>query len=301
MTNDQLSAFIAVVEQGSFRAAAAHIHKTQPTISAAVSVLEKQFGFLLFNRENYRPSLTSEGKTFYRKAKQLLAQAAELEALGHQLSKGAVKTLTLSLSAMCAMPPSLERIRRFCDRDSQLQLRISTQHLSGVLEQLRLEKADLAIGPHTGLDDRYEFVELTRITMITVARPDLVDGIQQGAIPASCIRDQPHILLSDSGSQAPFDHINVLPGGRRWYVSDYLVKKTLLLAGMGWSRMPLHVVEEELRDKRLVPIKIEGFCSRNQVPIYLIKLKNSPLSDLAKGLWGELLQLEEELGAIVSY
>ncbi|MEC8484414.1 MAG: LysR family transcriptional regulator, partial [Pseudomonadota bacterium] len=35
MKLDQLRAFIAVVESGSFRAAAEAIHKTQPSVSAA--------------------------------------------------------------------------------------------------------------------------------------------------------------------------------------------------------------------------------------------------------------------------
>lgn len=292
MTNDQLRAFIAVVEQGSFRAAASYIHKTQPSISAAVSALEAQFDFRLFSRDSYRPTLTTEGKAFYRQAKGLLGQVSELEALGHQLAQGAQPSLSISLSAMCALPPGLDRISRFCERHPQLQLKISTQHLSGVLEQLQLEKADLAIGPHTGLDDRYEFVEITRITMITVATPNFVEPDDKSVVSQAQLRARPHILLSDTGSAGPFDHINVLPGGQRWYVSDYLMKKTLLLAGMGWARMPLHMIETELADNQLVPLQVERFNACNQVPIYLIRLRHQPLSELAREFWEEMLHID---------
>ncbi|WP_421869269.1 LysR family transcriptional regulator [Motiliproteus sp.] len=293
MTNDQLRAFVAVVEQGSFRAAANHIHKTQPSVSAAVATLEQQFDFQLFSRDSYRPSLTTEGKTFYRQAKQLLGRVSELESLGHHLARGAVPSLSISLSAMCALPPGLERIRRFCDRQPQLQLNIATEHLSGVLEKLLNESADLAIGPHTGLDDRFEFVEISRLTMITVARPGFIDLAADATIPQHLLRKRPHILLSDTGSVAPFDHINVLPGGQRWYVSDYMMKKSLLLAGMGWARTPLHMVEAELKNGELTALKVENFNYRSQVPIYLIRLRDQARSGLAKEFWQQMLQLDE--------
>ena len=149
MTNDQLRAFIAVVEQGSFRAAADYIFKTQSTVSAAVRTLEQQFGLQLLSRESYRPSLTAEGKVFYRQARKLLSQAHELEMLGHQLAQGSEPTLSISLSAMCAIPPGLDSMKRFCDRNPQMRLSISTEHLSGVLEQLQLERRIWPLVPIT--------------------------------------------------------------------------------------------------------------------------------------------------------
>ena len=298
MKSDQLRAFVSVVDQGSFRAAAAQLYKTQPTISAAVKALEAQFGISLLSRDAYRPTLTAEGKAFYREAKRLLAQVVELESLGHQLAKGAAPGLSISLSAMCALPPGLNTIKQFCSKHPDLQLNISTEHLSGILEQLHLDKADVAIGPHTGLDDRYEFVEIGTVTMITVASPDCIEtsplkammlnAYSQGIIAQQVLRQIPHILVADTGSQAPFDHINILSGGRRWYVKDYQVKKALLLAGMGWARIPLHMIETELASSTLIPLQVENFASRSDVPIYLIRLRQQPLSQLASLFWQEM-------------
>lgn len=301
MKSDQLQAFVSVVEQGSFRAAAAHLFKTQPTISAAVKALEEQFAISLLSRDAYRPTLTAEGKPFYKEAKRLLAQVAELESLGHQLAKGAAPTLSISLSAMCALPPGLNSIKQFCNKHPDLQLNISTEHLSGILEQLYLGKADVAIGPHTGLDDRFEFVDIGKITMITVATPDFIDTRlfkankinTQGVIKQKVLRQIPHILVADTGSQSPFHHINILSGGRRWYVKDYQVKKALLLAGMGWARIPLHMIEAELANGALIPLQVENFASCSNVPIYLIRLRQHPLSELASHFWEEMTTNDE--------
>jgi len=297
MKSDQLRAFVSVVEQGSFRAAASHLFKTQPTISAAVKALEAQFGISLLSRDAYRPTLTAEGKSFYKEAKRLLNHVAELESLGHQLSKGAAPRLSISLSAMCAIPPGLNTIKQFCDRHPDLQLSISTEHLSGILEQLHLDKADVAIGPHTGLDDRFEFVDIGKVSMITVATPDCINACllkanksnTSGVIAQQVLRHVPHILVADTGSQSPIDNINIISGGRRWYVKDYQVKKALLLADMGWARIPLHMIEAELASGALIPLQVENFASCSEVPIYLIRLHQHPLSELASHFWDEMI------------
>lgn len=289
MKNEQLKAFIAVVEQGSFRAAATTLFKAQPTVSASVSTLETQFGIRLFNRNSYRPMLTTEGKAFYRQAKLLMKQVGELEMLGYELAKGEVPTLTLSLSAMCASPQGLDSIKQFCQKHPDMRLDISTENLSGVLERLQLEQSDLAIGPDLGLDERHEYVEVTRVNMVTVAAPHYVASNDEGVFPQQLLRSLPHILISDTGSIAPSDHVNVLPSGQRWYVNDFQMKKALLLSGMGWARIPEHMVEQELKAGALVRLRVENFNYESLEPIYLIRLKQAPLSQLAKMFWEEVV------------
>ncbi|UTW11190.1 LysR family transcriptional regulator [Marinobacterium rhizophilum] len=289
MTNEQLRAFVAVVERGSFRAAADQVFKTQSTVSAAVRALEDEFDLQLFSRDSYRPTLTPAGKAFYPQARKLLGQVQSLETLGHHLAQGTPPSLALSLSAMCAYPLWLETVRGFCQRFPQMRLSINTQHLSGVLESLLKEKADLAIGPHTGLDERFEFVRVGAIEMLTVAAPTYLSGAGERILSQAELRACPHILLSDTGSVSPFDHVHVIPGGQRWYVGDYQMKKALLVAGLGWARMPAQMVQTQLETGQLVALEVENFTSCSQVPIYLIRLKDLPLSELAQAFWQEMI------------
>ena len=292
MTNDQLKTFVTVVEKGGFRAAAKALYKTQPSVSAAVKNLEQHFNLPFFDRSNYRPELTDEGRAFYTQAKKLLQQATELEMYGHQLASTATSQLTLSLSAMCALPTVLAKIKHFCSDHPKLRLQLNTEHLSGVLEQLKLERADLAIGPLVGIDHHYEYLEISQIKMVTVISPRLLDTTQEAKITQQQLRQLPHILISDTGSVAPFDHINVLLGGQRWYVNDYQMKKALLVSAMGWARIPEHIIKHQLADNTLVKINVENFNSQNIVPMYLIKLKQNPSSAIAKAFWQEMLNPE---------
>lgn len=292
MKNDQLKAFVAVVEHGSFRAAAAALFKTQSTVSASVKTLETEFGVQLLSRDAYRPSLTSAGKVFYRGAKKLVAQVHDLEVLGHQLATGIEQRLSICLSAVCVIPPELNTVKRFSAMHPDMRLSISTGHMSGVLEGLRLEKTDLAIGPHHGLDDRYEFQEISQIHMTTVAAPNYIPVGPGTLISQAQMRQYPHILISDTGT-SPLDHINVLTGGQRWFVNDYHIKKTLILASMGWARIPAHMVQREVADGRLVELAIENFNYTGSMPIYLIRLRGHPHSELARAFWDEVVSKKQ--------
>ncbi|WP_411990892.1 LysR family transcriptional regulator [Agarivorans sp. DSG3-1] len=289
MNHEQLRAFVAVARLGSFRAAALHLNKTQPTVSASVKTLEQQFSILLFNRDAYRPSLTAEGEAFLSKAKSLLKQANELELLGHELAQGADPVLTLTLSPMCYLPPLVSQIQGFGQSHRNMQLTLGTGHLSGILEPLLKQQSDLALAPNIGLDGRFDFIEVSQITMITVAAKGYIEQAG-GSIKHSELRTKPHILLADSGSEQPLDNVNVIAGGQRWFVNDYHLKKELLLAGMGWARIPEHMIKQELQQGLLVPLKVEQFASSSQVPIYLIKLRERADKEIVRAFWQSFSQ-----------
>lgn len=50
MTIRHLTIFVAVADQGSMSAAAAHLYLSQPTVSQAIRELEKHYNGLLFER-----------------------------------------------------------------------------------------------------------------------------------------------------------------------------------------------------------------------------------------------------------
>jgi len=285
MTNEQLKAFIAVAETGSFRAAAVRVCKTQSTVSAAVKGLEQEFGFQLFSRDSYRPALTSEGRAFYQQSVKVLEGVDQLAQLGHQLAQPETGTLSIAMGGMCALPSLLERLQRFIKDYAQLSFTMTTEHMSGLLEQLETEHADLAIGPEVGLDEHYEFIEIAEITQICVATPEFIDGRVGIQLSQQEMRERVHVLVSDSGRANPFSHVNVIPGGLHWYVDDQLVKKSMISAGLAWGRIPAHLIETELSAGSLVQLNIADFANRSKVPIYLIRHREKPHSSIARRLW----------------
>ena len=68
-----LNALIAVVESGSFVAAAQRLHSSKAAISRYIQELETYLGVRLLQRSTRRVALTEAGRDYYQRAKQILS------------------------------------------------------------------------------------------------------------------------------------------------------------------------------------------------------------------------------------
>lgn len=75
-----MQAFVAVVETGSFTAAAGRLDRTKSAISRQVAALEERLGAQLLNRTTRRLSLTDAGREYHERIQRILADLAEAEA-----------------------------------------------------------------------------------------------------------------------------------------------------------------------------------------------------------------------------
>jgi DNA-binding transcriptional LysR family regulator len=287
MTHDQIEALIAVVDTGSFRSAAKSLHKTQSTVSAAVKKLEEEIGVTLLDRKRYRPILTPQGRSFVSKAKAVARNFNKLKVLGRQLAAGDEPSISIVLSGICALPPLLNMIKSVIRTYPQTQFSITTAHMSGVMEILNKGEADLAIGPNIGLHQGHEYDQIGSVTITSVAAPGYADG-KKSPIGQREMSSNVHILVKDSGVENPVRHVNVIPGGKRWYVSDYGTKKELILAGLGWGRLPQHMITGELARGQLNEIQIEGFQNRQKIPIFIVKSTKHLSGPVCRHLWDQL-------------
>ena len=78
---EQIQAFVAAAEHGSFSAAARHLGKAQSAISTAIANLELDLDLTLFDRTGRSPLLNDHGKEMLEKAYQLLEQRQCLKEL----------------------------------------------------------------------------------------------------------------------------------------------------------------------------------------------------------------------------
>ena len=75
----QLESLLWIVRLGSFRAAASHLHITQPAISVRVRELESVVGGKLFLRDSYRAKPTPLGREIAAHAEQVVTACEELD------------------------------------------------------------------------------------------------------------------------------------------------------------------------------------------------------------------------------
>src|SRR5262249_21782183 len=69
-----------------------------------------------------------------------------------------------------------------------------------------------------------------------------------------------------------------------WTVADQLMKKEVILQGMGWGHMPAYLVSEELRAGRLLSISGKHFPV-STTRIVAARRGNVPQGPIARRLW----------------
>jgi DNA-binding transcriptional LysR family regulator len=94
---EDIQAFIAVVDAGSFTAAAERLGSAKSAVSRRVSALEERLGVQLLHRTTRVLNLTDTGRSFYEHGTRILADLAEAEAAVQQEHSELRGTLRLAL------------------------------------------------------------------------------------------------------------------------------------------------------------------------------------------------------------
>jgi DNA-binding transcriptional LysR family regulator len=76
---EDLQAFVAVVEAGTFTAAADRLNTAKSAVSRRVSALEERLGVQLLRRTTRTLNLTDTGQSFYEHSARILADLEEAE------------------------------------------------------------------------------------------------------------------------------------------------------------------------------------------------------------------------------
>src|SRR5471032_2253491 len=85
---DQLRAFIASVDEGSFSAAARRLRRAQSVVSELVSSLEGQIGVTLFDRSGRYPALTPQGTVLLADARSIASGLDFMKARARGMAAG---------------------------------------------------------------------------------------------------------------------------------------------------------------------------------------------------------------------
>ncbi len=280
----QLLCFDAVVTEGSFQAAAARLGRTHPTVFTAVKNLEAQLGLRLFKRDDYRVALTADGRSFHERTRVFLGELALLQSHAAQLAMGEESELRVVIGDLCPLPETLGLLRRFFEGCPGTRLHLHFEAISGPWERLLDGEADLIIHHIDKSDPRLEFIDLFPVRVIPVAAPGFLGFPVTGSLTPERLRDHVQCVIRDTAHHSPERSYFVIEGARRWTVSDQLMKKEVILQGMGWGHMPRFLIERELRDGSLVSLAgryLKGGVSE----IVAARRRSHPHGPVAERLW----------------
>lgn len=141
----QLQAFVAVAERGSFRVAADQIHLSAPALSRRIDKLETILGARLFNRTTRTVELTPLGRVFLERARAALddLETAMLGIADIAASRSGSVTVACVPSAAIHFLPSV--VRSFSERFPLIRIRVIDEAADQVLASVVSGESDFGI------------------------------------------------------------------------------------------------------------------------------------------------------------
>jgi DNA-binding transcriptional LysR family regulator len=172
MRLNQIRDFIAVVEAGSLRAAAAKIGVSQPAITKSIRQLENELHAQLLQRNARGAAITRAGKAFLARARviqgELRKAEDDLQALrgGEQ---GSVAFGVAPAACMLLVPDALQHFRR---SQPDADVRVVEGASNALILLVRDETLDFCVSqtPSARLDGALQFKPLFRPPLAVVAR-----------------------------------------------------------------------------------------------------------------------------------
>jgi DNA-binding transcriptional LysR family regulator len=258
-TLDQIAVFLAIVESGSFTAAARKLGRATSVISYAIANLETQLGATLFTRAGARrPRLTEAGRAILPDSRNISLALNGLLAKARGLTQGLEAEVALVVDVMLPSKRLVPALDEFHGKFPTVALRLRAEALGAVTETVLEGQAVFGIsGPLLIESDLLTRGPAGTIKLIAVAAPDHPLAQGHGKISAALARDHVQLVLTDRSRLTEGREFGVL-SVRSWRLADLGAKHALLLAGLGWGNMPKPMVSDDIKRGRLVRLAIES-------------------------------------------
>jgi len=266
ITLDQWRALIAVVEAGSFAAAAERLHKTQSTVSHALARLQETLEVEAFTLKGRRAVLTPMGQTLYRRALALVDEATRLEQAAADLASGWESEIRIAVEIIFPTWLLLQCLKDFTAERPEIPLELHESVLGGTEELMMERRVDLAVTsrvPQGFLGD-----PLMQVRFIAAAAPfHPLHQLGRPVTPAD-LRRHRHLLVRDSGSRRTREE-SWQGAETRWTVSHKATSIRAACMGLGFAWYAEEMIREELESGQLKPLPLAQGAAR-YTHLYLV-------------------------------
>jgi len=278
-TLHQLNIFLEVARHESVTKAANEMYMTQPAISIQLKNFQNQFDIALFDKIGKRIHITDFGKSIVNIAENILHEAEALKFKTKEYEGLLTGRLRIS-SASTGKYVAPYFLSGFIKKHSGIDLTLDVSNKSIVMENIKNNEVDFAlvsVVPES-LDVQEEILLENKLYLVGKNKK---------------FKDDFPLLFREDGSATRSAMIDYFKSAMRKSIqltSNEAVKQAVV-AGIGYSILPLIGMRNEIINKDLHIIKSKGLPLKTYWR--LIWLKNKKLSPIAAA-YIEYIQSEKE-------
>lgn len=280
-TLHQLQVFLKIVETKSITKAASKLFLTQPAVSIQFKNFQDQFDIALTEVIGKQVYITDFGQEIAEMAQRIIN---EVYAINYKTStykeilSGRLR-LTIVSTGIYILPYFLSD---FLKKNQEIELTMDVANKSKVLESLENNEVDFALV--SVLPEKIKVEEEILLENHLYLIGNLDEKFDKSTYPKSILKDIP-LIYRENGSgtrfvmESFFEKSKVRVRKKMELTSNEAVKQAVI-AGLGYSVMPLIGVHTELLTAELQIIPVSGLPVRSTWR--LIWLKNKKLSPIAQ-------------------
>jgi DNA-binding transcriptional LysR family regulator len=295
MNFNQLKILAEIVKTGSFSGAARSLSQTQPGISIAIKKLEAELGVRLFSRNQYRTKLTAEGNAIFQKAKRIIQQSDELISLGKKLGSGIEPEIWIAVDSLFPTSVVINLFKHYIETYSETRFNLTIEYVKGARDRLVNSDANLAIFSKYQIVAGLESNPLMNVSLLPVAVPEHPTIKLNRELCDDELKQFTQVIVGDSSRSVrqeadpnyPTGAVGLLKDGRHWVVNDNNIKKEIIMAGLGWGRLPEFQIQTELASRTLVPLNSKTI-KPVQVEMHIVRKSDQLIGLISESIWNEI-------------
>lgn len=264
----EMQAFIAVVTEGSFTAAAERLETDKARVSRIVRRMEEKLGARLLNRSTRHLSVTEVGRDYFERASSILAAAEAAEAAVAQLTQEPKGRLKVTAGAEFGTMRVDGWIAAFLRKWPKIT--VETEYTNRLVDIIH-EGVDVAIRIGPLQDSELSARRLGELTYGLYASPEYLQS-------AASIRNVDDLKRHDLIMHAPRGRPGwTLVNGERtekvWHaprcaLDNTIAARNLALSGLGIVQLPRYMAEPHVAEGALTRV-LPGWA-RIPVPVHAV-------------------------------
>ena len=279
----EVEVFLAVLDHGSFSAAARALGRVPSAVSMAIAQLEAELNLQLFDSRGREPRPTPQALSLAPQVRLLAAQRRQLEVHALALTRGLEELLTIAIAPELLAAPWSTALAALAAEHPLLEVEVLAAPQADALAMLHSGRAQLAlVFERPSLDGREGFQEVASESLVAVMAP--AHPVLQAA-GAAGLREE-HLLATRQIVVASRDRAQVDArftfGRHRWRTDTPVAALSLIAAGLGWGWLPRNFVRRQLESGQLVELPQQNHYNDQQLWVVVVWSKEPPLGLAAR-------------------
>lgn len=276
-SSDNIAVFLAVLDHGSFSAAARALGRVPSAVSMTIAQLEAELGIELFTRSSREVRPTESARALEAEARQLAGQLRRLQAHALSLHQGLERRLTLAVAPELLSAPWSEPLARLAEAYPALEVEVVSAPQDDALRLLHDGAAQLALlYERPGVHEHESFQELGSEVLVPVIAPRHPLALaRNGRFRLEDLVDLRQIAIVSRGAREADQR--VLISRKLWRTDSHLATLALVRAGLGWAYLPRRLAQPLLDRGELLGILFEHMSNELRLWVDLVWVNDRPL------------------------